>query len=230
MTLRSHPDQYVERWFWTLEGLAARVGLDRTELLPLLSAGCGAGPVYVLKSTGEWWSALDGGTPPQGQSWYSRASVWGLRRAALRVRQGMSPDEAASAERDAFVTQFVAALGSIEDAESAFGDCFSDGAVDPISARVRAGVEWAAWIDGGYGVCLRIFTARTCVEKEVLGASLKLAVDQETSDAIGLLRHAETLAGLMLPFAPWQRNTCTPGRTIDPLLHKLRLGEERPYN
>ena len=88
---------------------------------------------------------------------------------------------------------------------------------------------WASWIQGGYGVCLRVFTAESCVAKESLGAWLKAALAEADYDAAALLADAETLAGLVLPFAPWQRASGTPGRTIDRLLRERRLGDDRPY-
>ena len=130
---------------------------------------------------------------------------------------------------DSFADRFASALGHQRYARLAFATCFSGDAVDLGAARAAARDEWASWIQGGYGVCLRIFTAETCIAKESLAAWLKAALAEPDYDAAALLAEAETLAGLLLPFAPWQRPSGTPGRTIDRLLRKQNLGDERPY-
>jgi hypothetical protein len=58
---------------------------------------------------------------------------------------------------------------------------------------------------------------------------LKVALEAENYDPADLLVLAEALAGMVLPFAPWQRPTSTPGRTIDRLFEEQQLGHERPY-
>ena len=132
-----------------------------------------------------------------------------------------------------FVEEFVSALEWLPEARHGFADCFDgNGGISDAAARARTACEWAAWIEGGYAVCLRIFTGETCVRKESLGAWLKAHIaDPEghpmTADAV--LSMCERLAQLMLPFAPWQRPRCTPGVTIDRLLAELRLGAELPF-
>ena len=39
----------------------------------------------------------------------------------------------------------------------------------------------------------------------------------------------ERLESLLLPFAPWERGSCTPGKAIDRSLDALSLGREQPY-
>lgn len=220
---------YVEQWFWTLDQLARSAGIAKRDTLDLISAGCAPGPIYIADGNGDWWSAIDETPRPEGSSWYSRSAAWGLRRAALAVRGGASAADAAQAERTSFIGDFVTSLAAMAGAEEAFGDCFANGAVAEAAAARRAAQEWESWLDGGYGVCLRSFTARTCIGKESLGASLKAALAAGSPDHTDLLRKAEELASLMLPFAPWQRERCTPGQTIDRLLSRLRLGGELHY-
>ena len=220
---------YVERWFWTLDDLAEAVGVTPARVEQLIAAHCAPGPVYAFGDDG-WWSALGAeGAPPAGEHWYSPGAAWGLRQAELAARGGISPTEAAILLRDRFAEAFVLALDRQRHARGAFAACFSGDAVDPEAARAAAYDEWASWIQGGYGVCLRIFTAETCVAKESLGTWLKAAIAQPGHDAVALLTDAEALAALLLPFAPWQRATGTPGRTIDRLLSEQRLGDDRPY-
>jgi hypothetical protein len=221
--------RYVERWFWTLDVLADAVGVSPARVERLIAAGCAPGPIYAFGADG-WWSALGADEPPPaGEHWYSPGAAWGLRRAELAVRGGSSPDAAAAMLRDRFADAFVVALHRQRHALDAFAGCFSGDDVDPGAARAAADAEWESWIGGGYGVCLRVFTAETCVAKESLGAWIKAAVVEPGYDAAALLVDAEGLAGLILPFAPWQRPTGTPGRTIDRLLHEQRLGDDRPY-
>lgn len=220
---------YVARWFWTLDQLSEAVGVAPEIILELIAAGCAPGAIYVRTDGGAWWSALDRSPPPAGVVWYSKAAAWGLRRAVLRMRGGASAAEAAQGERSAFIDDFVTAIGTTRSAELAFANCFRDGMVDMPAASEQAQSEWQSWIRGGYGVCLHIFNARTCVSKEALGADLKRALAQGCGEASHLLRQAEELASLILPFAPWQRPSGTPGRTIDRLLSEQHLGRELPY-
>jgi hypothetical protein len=229
--MHAHDDvrRYVEHWFWTLDDLAEAVGVAPERVEQLIAAKCAPGPIYAF-GDGGWWSALGAeGAPPAGEHWYSPGAAWGLRQAELAARGGTSPTEAAVMLRDRFAEAFVVALRHQRHVRSAFAACFSGEVVDPDAARAAAHDEWASWIQGGYGVCLRVFTAGTCVAKESLGAWFKAAIDQPGYDAADLLAGAEELAGLLLPFAPWQRPVGTPGRTIDRLLRQLRLGDDRPY-
>jgi hypothetical protein len=221
--------RYVKRWFWTLDDLAEAVGAAPGRVEQLIAAKCAPGPIYA-KGPDRWWSALGADdAPPAGEHWYSPGAAWGLRQAELATRGGSSPAEAAAMLRDRFADRFAVALGDQRYARLAFASCFSGDTIDPDAARAAARDEWASWIQGGYGVCLRVFTAQTCVAKESLGAWLKVAIGEPDHDAADLLTEAEALAGLLLPFAPWQRPTGTPGRTIDRLLRILRLGDDRPY-
>lgn len=221
--------RYVERWFWTLDDLADAVGVTPARIEQLIAAKCAPGPIYARSADG-WWSALGAdGAAPAGEHWFSPGAAWGLRQAELATRGGSSPAAAADVVRDAFADRFAAALGHQRYARLAFASCFSGDAVDLDAACAAARDEWASWIQGGYGVCLRVFTAETCVAKESLGAWLKAAVAEPDYDAAALLADAEALAGLLLPFAPWQRAFGTPGRTIDRLLREQRLGDDRPY-
>lgn len=221
--------RYVERWFWTLDDLAEAVGVTPARAEQLIAARCAPGPIYARGAEG-WWSALGAdGAAPAGEHWYSPGAAWGLRRAEMATRGGNSLAATAAMLRDSFADRFAVALGDQRYARLAFASCFSGDVIDPDAAWTAAQGEWASWIQGGYGVCLRVFTAETCVAKESLGAWLKAAVAEPDYDAAALLADAEALAGLLLPFAPWQRASGTPGRTIDRLLREQRLGDDRPY-
>lgn len=221
--------RYVQRWFWTLDELAEAVGATPARVERLIVAQCAPGVIYAHGDDG-WWSALGAErAAPAGEHWYSPGAAWGLRQAELATRGGMSPEDAGIMLRDRFAEAFAVALGREPYARHAFATCFTGEAVDREAARRAANEEWASWIAGGYGVCLRVFTAGTCVAKEALGARIKAAIDEPGHDAATLLADAESLAGLILPFAPWQRPLGTPGRTIDRLLREQCLGSDLPY-
>ena len=223
---------YVARWFWRLPQLAIAVGLDEEATLSLIGAGCAPGPIYAWHNG--WWSALAAcrgaiaPTPPEkAERYYSRSAAWDLRRAVLRIRGGATADGAAAANRADFTRQFLACLPGVPGAEEAFPQCWRDGRLDPERARIVAEKEWATWLQGAYGVCLRLFTAQNCIRKEALAARLKRRLRE--ADPLILLEEARDLATLILPFAPWERAQATPGLTIDALLALARLGDDLPY-
>jgi hypothetical protein len=228
---------YVTRHFWSLDQLAEACGCDADTVLGLIGAGC---PIYALPPGGAWWSAL---AARRGQAsiapsksatiWYAPSAAWGLRTARLLLRDGATPATAAQALRAQFGRCFIDALGGLPGAPSAFPTCFTtDGGVGKDAAQIVADEEWSAWLSGAYAVCLRVFTAETCIRKEALAAQLKAALHGhgEPHTDIERVAMAEALAGLILPFAPWERPHCTPGLTIDHLLQGSQIGRERPYD
>jgi hypothetical protein len=230
---------YVTRHFWPIGDLARASGASEQEVEALIAGACAPGTIYAFDGKG-WWSALGGyrsgapGRPSDGaERWYSPAAVWGLRRARLALRGGVSIAEAARRNRAQFRADFTAALSAVPEAANAFPSCFdADGMVDRAAAGAQAVEEWAAWLKGGYAVCLRIFSGQTCVAKESLGATLKRHIADPAAQPMDhgdLLAMCERLAQLMLPFAPWERPVGTPGVTIDRLLRDLSLGGELPY-
>lgn len=231
---------YVEAHFATPDAMAAAAGCAPGRIAEMVAAGIAPGAVYARDPDRGWWSALAGwvdggeGTPDDGaETWLSPWAAWAFRQARLAGRSGETLDQIARRTAEAFQNDFIVALAAVGPAPLAFPDCFdADGRVDPVSAGARAAVEWRSWLRGGYAVCLRVFTAETCVRKEAFGALLKrhaadpdlwpMAADEATAACA-------TLAGLMLPFAPWERPVGTPGKTIDTLLARHDLGREAPY-
>jgi hypothetical protein len=232
---------YVERHFWTPEALSHAVGVPWERLEILIKARVAPGAVYARDPQGGWWSALggwvDGDGPalpePLAEVWLSPWTAWAFRRAVLAAADGVSDEACARLEFGRFGLQFASALARIPSARAAFPDCFyDDGRVDPGNAALRAEKEWADWLDAGYAVCLKTFTGAACVEKESLGALLKRHVADPVAHPmtrVECLDACATLSGQMLPFAPWERPTGTPGLTIDVILERLGVGAERPY-
>ena len=145
------------------------------------------------------------------------------------MREGATAEHAAEVLAARFRHGFARELATNPLAQVAFPACFGPaGEVKPAEAEQAAREEWEAWIGGGYAVCLRIFTPETCVEKESLAASLKHLL-LSGGDEVEMLAQAESLSGIILPFAPWERPTGTPGVTIDRLVERCSLGEELPY-
>jgi hypothetical protein len=225
---------YVDRWFWRFDALVDALGAPANIVSMLIEAGCAPGPIYARAAGEQWWSALAasrGFAPARPSSdarrWYSPSSAWDLRRAILNMRAGLTLVEAALANRTHFVAGFVRALPHIDGAQDAYPSCWTEKGFDGEAAALVAEREWDAWLDGAYGVCLRVFNADTCIRKESLVIRIKQRLP--AAHPIDLLDDARALAQMILPFAPWERPHCTPGATIDPLLERASLGRELPY-
>jgi hypothetical protein len=229
-------DAYVRRWFIPFETLVRRSGGTAEQIEALIAEGAAPGAIYARSADGKWWSPVehedDRGAPAGFECWYSPGALYWLRRALLAVREGASPAEAAERNREAFIDQFIEALKAEPLALATFPAVFDARELNIESARRVGANEWNDWRTGGYGVCLSSFTGASCVTKESLAKEIKaeLAGGERTISDVELLDMAERLAGLILPFAPFQRRVCTPGKTIDPLLELLKLGCEEPYS
>ncbi len=230
---------YARRWFLDEPTFLAAVGAPETVTRSLLTAKAMPGAIYARSPTGDWWSALGaarGEMPPappaKGEYWYAPAAVWWGRRAILAVRSGASPEAAAEANLQAFVRDFHASLAVQRFADRAFSACFAqDGTIASQAAEAAAREEWSSWLSGVYAVCLRRFSAASCVEKESLARRLRdhFEVPGEALDESMVFDLIERLEGLMLPFAPSERPSCTPGHVVDRGLASLNLGAEFPY-
>lgn len=232
--------RYADAWFWDLTTLAAASGLPEENVLALISAGCAPGVIYGRDRDGVWWSALaaangdaEARPPANAQCWYSPAATWWLRRAVLQLRAGATPDQAAQHNRLTFTTEFTVLLRSTEGAPLAYPSCFdANGRVLEDQLASVAASEWADWINGAYGVCLRDFSARTCIQKSSLAALLKAHFAGRLSEVWTderVIAATQELSALVTPFAPWERATGTPGQTIDVALKHLKLGVDHPY-
>lgn len=224
---------YFTRYFIEKDEFVENSGAPEPLVDDLLAAGAMPGIIYSYSEKEGWWSVLGTASPLQpseGRHFYSPAALWWCRRALMEVRRGKSPSAAALSNRRRFVDTFVEKVGSEPFAGRAFPSAFANGSLDNAAARKVAEGEWGDWIGGGYGVCLRRFTAETCIRKEALGRRIKdhFEHDDRLSDDI-LFDLVEQLESLLLPFAPWERESCTPGKTVDRSLAALSLGREQPY-
>lgn len=226
---------YVSRWFLNKDAFLSSSGASETQFEDLLAAGAMPGVIYSQSSDGDWWSILgaaeDSAAPAGGEDWYSPAAVWWCRRAILAIRQGSSAEAAAQVNKEHFLKGFVGSLALEPLAKRAFPSAFLGDRVET-SARKVAEAEWDSWISGGYAVCLRRFSAETCIRKESLGHCVRehfAGAEENRLDDQTLFDLVERLEALILPFSPWERPNCTPGKAVDPALEFLQLGREYPY-
>ena len=232
--------KYMETWFWSFETLAKASNLSADALNQMLQHGCAPGAIYAFDNDNGWWSALAAYTQKMpacpeanAQIWYSPAAVWWLRRSILLLKSGLNYDEAARANRKSFVQDFTALLPKVFAANLAYPSCFTEGdTVDKEAAITVANSEWDAWISGAYGVCMRDFTASTCMRKEANATLIRLHTEfpnEYNLSDIELIDLTQELASLITPFSPWERPVGTPGRTIDVVLDRFQLGDDYPY-
>lgn len=232
-------ENYVARYFVDFDAIVRRSGADVLVVQSLLEAGAAPGVIYARQSDGQWWSALGAcvGREPEKPTtihtpWYSPASVWWLRRALLKMSSGSTAEAAALHNEKTFVEGFVRSLADTDDAALAYPSAFEGDEVNMSEAQRVGAAEWAAWVQGAYGVCLRRFSARSCVEKEALRARIVAAGEgspQHQMSDEALFEKVEQLESLLMPFAPYERQDGSPGRAIDAPLARMKLGVEEPY-
>jgi len=236
--------RYVSKWFCGLDSLCDLTGLIKTDVVAMIKSGCAPGAIYALNEKDEWWSALAAYTgntirqpPESARHWYTPAAAWWLRRASLNIRMGHNLSQSAELNEASFIADFNVVFPSTLDAAIAYPDCFhEDRTINFEHVAEAASREWAAWVSGAYGVCLRDFSAHACIRKETLAACIKAQLSMapgkfpEIRTDLQLIGALHELSSLITPFAPWERPTGTPGVTIDKALTSLALGREDPYS
>jgi hypothetical protein len=234
---------YMQNWFWSRAWLEKAANISSSTLDEMIQAGCVPGVIYRARDDGHWWSALAAYTgkadalSPKRQKgerdWYSPASLWWARRTLCYTREGHTLSEAAALNVEQFERSFAENIGTVRYANLAYPDCFGEaGKLIEGVVHTTARSEWAAWISGAYGVCLRDFSARSCITKEALAAAIKryFAHDDKNLSRLDIVIMCQELAALITPFAPWERAQGTPGTTIDVALHRFDLGEDFAYS
>lgn len=222
---------YLVNHFLPLDRLAARSGMDAGAVEAMISARAVPGAIYSVWPNGAYSSPIGGlhDGPPAGapRHWYSPAAIWWLRRAVVT---GLPPADAAMRLRTDFIADFVRNLGVWADGPLGYPGAYADGKLDPEAASGAGEAEWADWIGGGYGVCLRCWDAPSLVAKTVERARI-IAITGEgrkpvltPAERLALLSAMERLEAVMLPFAPHQRPHGTPGLWIDAMLVRYGLG------
>lgn len=201
----------------------------------LVAAGALPGAIYRVWASGAVWSPIGGWVggeetgAPQSE-WFSPAAVWWARRASVFLESGTPLAQIADVLRETFLADFRSVLETLPVARLAYPDAFPGGRLDPQAAEDAGRSEWADWINGGYGVCLRRFDARSLAVKTGEAARVRAitaAGTRETltaSEKLELLDAMEKLDAVMLPFAPHQRPKGTPGFWVDAPLARYGLG------
>lgn len=222
--------RYVERFFVSKNRLCEMSGVTEPELDRLVADKAVPGVIYAWNADGHWWSALGRflghyeGTPPDAWS-----SVYTPAAAAWIRPHAIGQDTPYGVE--AFEVEFNALLDRVSGASAAYPECFvQDLAKARVARTETARREWRAWMEGAYGVCLRTFSAETCIRKEALSVEGRLMLESGTVDRGRLLSIISELELYLLPFAPWERAGGTPGKVIDQGLSLLQGGVIRPYD
>lgn len=222
---------YLGGRFLTMDQLASMTVLTESAVHALINAGALPLPSYTIWPNGGFASPIGGhhGPAPQGQPqhFYASAAVWPARRARLLAADA---EEIAEAFRTEFCGQFCEALAAEPLGPLGYPAAYKDGRLDTQQAEAAANAEWADWINGGYGVCLRYWDAHHAITKTCQrGLILALTEEgqagtlpKETLDK--LLAAMQALEAVMLPFAPHQRPHGTPGLWIDRMLARFDLG------
>ena len=132
--------------------------------------------------------------------------------------------------REIFLADFREVLETLPVAQLAYTDAFVDGRLD-LQRGTEAGMaEWADWIGGGYGVCLRRFDARSLATKAGEVARIRAITSDGAlevvppAEKLALIDALERLDAVMQPFAPYQRPHGTPGKWVDPILARYGMG------
>src|SRR5690606_31365949 len=209
------------------EALFSRsANIERALFRDLIAAGALPGAIYRIWDSGAVWSPIGGWvdgeetTAPQSE-WFSPAAVWWARRASVFLESGTPLAQVADALRETFLADFRAVLETLPIARLAYPDAFPEGRFDPQAGQDAGLAEWADWINGGYGVCLRRFDARSLAVKAGEAARVRAITESGTretltpAEKLDLLDAMERLDAVMLPFAPHQRPKGTPGFWVD---------------
>lgn len=227
--------RYLKTHFVEEAAFARSAGIRLSLLRALMEAGALPGPIYRCWESGAVWSPIGGwiGEEDSGiplSEWFSPAAIWWARRAAILTGSGLTASQAAERLREIFLADFSLTLGSEPIAKLAYPEAFRDSAIDPEKGREAGLAEWEDWINGGYGVCLRRFDARSLVIKTGEAARVRLITQSGTKETLtadeklDLLNAMEKLDAVMLPFAPHQRPNGTPGFWVDAPLARYGLG------
>ncbi|MEW5686182.1 MAG: DUF6058 family natural product biosynthesis protein [Pseudomonadota bacterium] len=211
---------YVTRVCWPAHDLAAGVGISEADLRALDAAGVVPAPTYRVGREGvESAIGRIGEAGADARGWFGPAVVVWLRRAVVAAEQ-VSLSRLGDALAEDLTNDLVAVLdASAADAMiHGWTDLFRDGRCDPAAARAYVTQEWPAWMAGAWAVCLRRFDGRHLVIKEVERRRISGLLETGVATAmerLSLLDAMARLDAILLPFAPHERPTGTPGQFID---------------
>ncbi|WEK04673.1 MAG: DUF6058 family natural product biosynthesis protein [Candidatus Devosia phytovorans] len=232
MTETEQLQLYVERYFVRLNELAELAGTDADRIRALIAARAIPGPIYSIWPNGTFSSPIGGehNGPAEGeaQHWYHPAAAWWIRRAA-----SLDPEYAARQFQAKFLSDFRQALLADPYASLGYPQAFRNGEPDDTQIDSVGIAELNDWLDGGYGVCLRIWDGHHVVTKTCRRAGILHLTEEgrksllSAEDRLTLLDTMEALDAVMLPFAPHQRPKGTPGLWLDTILARYAMGTTR---
>lgn len=227
--------EYLNRHFIDRAKFLTSANIDDRLFTGLIDARALPGPIYKVWSSGSLWSpmldwvgpALD--TAPDAE-WYSPAATWWARRAKVLAETGVDASAIARTLFEAFRADFVDTIAALPVAKFGYDHLFTEGKISVERSLEMAAEEWDDWINGGYGVCLRRFDARSLVIKTSEAKRVQSITNCGRKDTLtaheklDLLDAMERLETVMLPFAPHERPCGTPGFWIDEPLAKYGMG------
>lgn len=227
--------RYLKTHFVEEPAFIQSAGISKSLFDALIATGVMPGAIYRLWSDGTIWSPIGGWVGEARDSaptseWFSPAAIWWARRAAVLADEGLTPAGIAMRFREIFLDDLLSVLTNEPVARLAYSDSFTEGGIDTEKARETGLAEWADWINGGYGVCLRRFDAHSLAVKGGEAARVRQITQSGAKETLSpaekfdLLDAMERLDAVMLPFAPYQRPNGTPGFWIDMPLARYGLG------
>lgn len=215
--------EYLRRFHVAAGDLVAVTGVSAPVLAALHEAGVTPAPTYEAGPRGVR-SAIGGvGVVEPGEpivAYYGPSVVCWLRRAAV-IAEGVGPAGAEAALRAWLLADLRAELAVRAADAEAFGwsELLHGGSVNSAALDRTAAQFWVDWMNGGWAVCLRRFDARHLLGKEIERRRIAALMDEgrrlSPEQRLALFDAMVRLDTLLMPFAPHERATGTPGRFID---------------
>lgn len=212
--------------------LAAAAGLSGHQFAHLAEAGVVPQPTYRVGPAGVASSIGRIGAPPgpEARGYYGPAVVHWLRRAAVLAERLPARDLGETLEQW-LAADLGAALAARPDDAMAYGwsHVLRGGHPDPRALRDEVASYRDGWRDGGWAVCLRRFDGHHLVTKEIERRRIAALTEEgrrpalAPAERLAVLDAMIRLDSVLLPFAPHERPTGTPGRFIDSVAERYAL-------
>jgi hypothetical protein len=222
--------RYVSRFCTPASRLAEAAGVSESCLEQLSRAGALPAPTYRLYEEGVLSPIAARGdtTGAADEDWYGPAVAAWIRPAAILSRHG-SPDIAGRLA-SIFESMLYQALEERAEECARFGwsHAFKGSTLDREQVSLLSAELWADWMSGGWAVCLRSWSGRSVVAKEVQRSRIRAITRDGTrepadlmdAERLDLCQAIGELEAVMLPFAPHERANATAGLWIDAILNR----------
>jgi hypothetical protein len=214
---------YVRRHCIPRAELARAVGGSAGDLQQLVDAGVVPEATYRVTATAvvSAIGAVGAISPDEPSQDYFGPSVAMWLRRALVLADG-DCGAGLSETLQAWLTgDLAAALAARPGEAKAYGwnHVMRDGGIDPMAVRREVDSYWPGWMRGGWAVCLRRFDGHHLATKEIERCRI---ADLDSGEGrlspvrrLALLDAIDRLDAVLLPFAPHERPSGTPGQFID---------------